>query len=81
MINELIEKKDALFEMAEVMFGEDFIIEAKFWESSINRDLIEVHDKLGVLGWNPEIEVTPAMLKAAAAIAKKLGFESDEDIL
>ena len=79
MMTELLERKETLFEMAEIMFGEDFMFEKKFWESSINRDLIEVHDKLDILGWKPEIDITEEVLKAAQALAKSLGFSSDEE--
>lgn len=75
MINELLEKRETLFEMAEVMYGENWLTDKKFWGSTVQRDLEEVHSQLDDMGF--DFEITEQEMDAAEQIWDNL-FGEDE---
>ena len=62
-IEELLEKRDVLSEMAAVMYGDLYVADENFWKSSIQRDLFKVEEELFDLGY--EEEATPEQEMAA----------------
>lgn len=55
MINELLEKREILGEIAAELYGELWITNDKFWGSPTERDLREVGEQLINLGWIDEV--------------------------
>jgi hypothetical protein len=51
MINELLEKREILGDIAVELYGEFWITEEEFWGSSTERELNEVSEQLTELGW------------------------------
>ena len=54
MINELLEKRDILGDIAVELYGDFWITEEEFWGSQTERDLNEVSEQLAELGWVDE---------------------------
>jgi hypothetical protein len=69
MIQELLEKRDNLFEIAAVLYGDMFIAEPDFWDSPTERDLKEVYEKLDLFGYEDK-EPTNDMIQAAEVVKK-----------
>lgn len=65
-----------LFETAEALYGEMFLMEDKFWGSVTDRQLQENTIQLETLGHQFE-QPTEEQLEAAKELAKKLGFGLD----
>lgn len=59
-IEELLEQRSVLIEMAAVMYGDLYITNEHFWNSSIEQDMFEVESELMDLGHEEE-EITPEM--------------------
>ena len=51
MINELLEKREILGDIAAELYGDLWITNEKFWGSPTERDLQEVNQQLINLGW------------------------------
>lgn len=64
MIYELLEKKDNLFEIASILYGEMFVSDEKFWGSPTDIQLQDVYEKLEFYGYI-EVEPTDEMIEAA----------------
>jgi hypothetical protein len=73
MINELLEKRQTLFEIAEVLYGDTWVGEDSFWNSPTEKQLTEVQNQLFDLGW--EDDITPEQMDAANKLAKSLGLD------
>jgi len=69
MIQELLEKRDHLFEIAAVLYGDMFIVEPDFWDSPTERELREVYEKLDLFGYKDK-EPTDEMIQAAEVVKK-----------
>ena len=69
IIQELLEKRDDLFEIASVLYGDDFVFNEDFWGSQTDRDLQEVYEKLDLFG-HEDNEPTEEMIEAAKLIEK-----------
>ena len=79
-IEELLEQRSVLIEMASVMYGDMYITNEHFWKSSIERDMFKVEEELIDLGHEDE-EVSPEMEAAAWLlfdVLKQGGFIPDE---
>jgi len=79
-IEELLEQRSVLIEMAAVMYGDLYITNEHFWNSSIEQDMFEVESELMDLGHEEE-EITPEMEFAARVIfdlLKKDGIIPDK---
>jgi hypothetical protein len=55
MINELLEKREILGEIAAELYGDLWITNEEFWNSPTERDLREVGEQLIDLGWVDEV--------------------------
>jgi len=76
MIERLLEIREMLFETAEALYGEMFLMEDKFWGSVTDRQLQENTFQLETLGHQFE-QPSEEQLEAAKELAKKLGFGLD----
>jgi len=68
MINELLEKREILGDIAVELYGEFWITEEEFWGSSTERELSEVSEQLNELGWvdpisDEEIEIADMIME------------------
>ena len=68
MINELLEKREILGDIAVELYGEFWITEEEFWGSSTERELSEVVEQLTELGWvdpisDEEIEIADMIME------------------
>ena len=66
-IEELLEQRSVLVEMAAVMYGEMYVTNENFWKSSIEQDMYKVEEELDNLG-HVEEGITPEMELAARII-------------
>jgi hypothetical protein len=73
MIEELLEHRQVLFQIAEELYGDLWIGEEAFWGSPTEQQLLGVHERLFNLGWSEDI--TPKQFETAKEIAKILGLE------
>jgi hypothetical protein len=73
MIEELLEHRQVLFQIAEELYGDLWIGEEAFWGSPTEQQLLGVHESLFNLGWSEDI--TPKQFETAKEIAKILGLE------
>ena len=79
-IDELLEQRSVLVEMASVMYGDLYITNEHFWKSSVERDMFDIESELMDLGYEEE-GITPEMELAALLIfdaLKKGGLIPDE---
>ena len=74
MIERLLEIREMLFETAEALYGEMFLMEDKFWGSVTDRQLQENTFQLEDLGHQFE-EPSESQQEAAEELAKKLGLK------
>jgi hypothetical protein len=80
-IEELLEQRSVLVEMASVMYGDMYVTNEHFWKSSIERDMFNIESELMDLGYEEE-GITPEMELAALLIfdaLKKGGLIPDEE--
>jgi hypothetical protein len=80
-IEELLEQRSVLVEMASVMYGDMYVTNEHFWKSSIERDMFQIESELMDLGYEEE-GITPEMELAALLIfdlLKKGGLLPDEE--
>ena len=79
-IDELLEQRSVLVEMASIMYGDMYVTNEHFWKSSIERDMFEIESELMDLGYEEE-GITPEMEMAAILLfdaLKKGGLIPDE---
>ena len=79
-IDELLEQRSVLVEMASVMYGDMYITNEHFWKSSVERDMFDIESELMDLGYE-EPDISPEMELAALLIfdaLKKGGLLPDE---
>ena len=69
MIDELLEERDNLFEIASVLYGDMFVTNESFWGSPTELQLQRVYDKLNLFGHKDE-EPTDEMIEAAKILEK-----------
>lgn len=81
MIQELLEKRDVLTDIAAELYGDMFITVDEFWGSPTEREMSVVDDELANLGWEPE--VTPEIIALAEMLLQDLIdrgiIETDEE--
>ena len=79
MIEELLEKREDLFEIAALLYGDSFITNQDFWGSPTERHLQELYAELYDLGYEFP-EPSPEQIEEAKKIAKDmdLGLEFDD---
>ena len=80
-IEELLEKRDMLVEVAALMFGDMYVINEEFWKSDTEKELFDIEAELDELGYEEE-GITPEMEAAAWLLfeaLKKTGMIPDED--
>ena len=85
MIEELLEKRNTLTDIAAELYGDLFITVDEFWGSPTEREMSIVDDELANLGWEPE--TTPEIIALAEIILQDLvdrgildvDAEEDED--
>ena len=63
-IEELLEQRSVLVEMASVMYGDMYVTNENFWKSSIEKDMYMIEEELMDLGHEEE-GITPEMEEAA----------------
>ena len=76
MIERLLEIREMLFETAEALYGEMFLMEDKFWGSVTDRQLQANTFQLEDLGHQFE-QPSEEQVEAAKELAKKLGLDLD----
>jgi len=69
MIEELLEERDNLFEIASVLYGDMFVTNESFWGSPTELQLKRVYDRLDLFGHQDE-EPTNEMIEAAELVKK-----------
>ena len=77
MIKELKKLQNVLHDIAAELYGDLWIMNDKFWDSPTERQLREVTMQLIDLG--ETIEPTEEQEELAKKIAKKFGFELDNE--
>ena len=80
-IEELLEKRDMLVEVAALMFGDMYVTNEEFWKSDTEKELFDIEAELDELGYEEE-GITPEMEAAAWLLfeaLKKSGMIPDED--
>ncbi len=80
-IDELLEQRSVLVEMASIMYGDLYITNEHFWKSSVERDMFDIESELMDLGYE-EPDISPEMELAALLIfdaLKKGGLLPDEE--
>ena len=75
MIENLLEVRQILFQIAEELYGDLWVMEEKFWGSPTERELNLIQQKLFDFGW--EEATTPEQEEIAKEIAKKFGLDLD----
>jgi len=70
-IEELLEQRSVLIEMAAVMYGDMYIANEHFWKSSIEKDMFEIEAELIDLGYEEE-NVSPEINAIAWAMFEAL---------
>ena len=58
-IQELLEQKNTLCEIASVLYGDNYILQDEFWDSPTEQEIKSVWEQLDLLGYQEE--VTPEM--------------------
>ena len=62
MINELLEKRDILADIAVELYGDFWIAEEEFWGSVTEQQMLEVTEQLQNLGWVDEVDEEQIMI-------------------
>ena len=68
MINELLEKREILGDIAVELYGDFWITEETFWGSTTEQQMLEVTEQLNELGWvdpvsDEEIEMADKIME------------------
>jgi hypothetical protein len=83
MIQELLEKRDTLTDIAAELYGDMFITVDEFWGSPTERQMAIVDEDLINLGWEvestPEIEALAEILLQELVDRGVLNVDMDED--
>jgi hypothetical protein len=80
-IEELLEKRQMLVEVAALMYGDMYVINEEFWKSDTEREMFDIEAELEELGHEEE-GITPEMEAAAWMLfeaLKKGGMIPDKD--
>jgi TRAP-type C4-dicarboxylate transport system substrate-binding protein len=79
MVNELLEQREILADIAVELYGDMFVTNDKFWNSPTENQMREVEEQLEE--WGHRDILTSEQKEAAKIIAKDLGidFEDDEE--
>ena len=80
-IEELLEKRQMLVEIAAVMYGDMYVTNENFWKSQTEKEMFDIESELDELGYVEE-GITPEMEMAAWVIfeaLKKGGILPDEE--
>ena len=80
-IEELLEKRQMLVEVAALMYGDMYVINEEFWKSDTEREMFEIEAELDELGYEEE-GITPEMEAAAWLLFEALksqGMIPDKD--
>jgi hypothetical protein len=72
MIEELLEKRNTLTDIAAELYGDLFITVDEFWNSPTERQMSIVDDELEALGWEPE--TTPEIEALAEILLQDLVY-------
>ena len=72
MIEELLEKRNTLTDIAAELYGDMFITVDEFWGSPTEREMSIVDDELANLGWEPE--TTPEIEALAEILLQDLVY-------
>jgi hypothetical protein len=72
MIEELLEKRNTLTDIAAELYGDLFITVDEFWNSPTERQMGLVDDELAELGWEPE--TTPEIEALAEILLQDLVY-------
>lgn len=83
-IEELLEQRSVLVEMASVMYGDLYVTNENFWKSSIEKDMFKIEEELMDLGYEeegitPEMELAALLLFEALKNGGLLPKEEDEE--
>ena len=83
-IEELLEQRSVLVEMASVMYGDMYVTNENFWKSSIEKDMFKIEEELMDLGHEeegitPEMELAALLLFEALKNGGLLPKEGDEE--
>lgn len=78
MINELLEKRDILADIATELYGEWWITNDKFWNSPTELELRKIEEQLFNLGYDITDELTPDQLLLASLLLKKIKGQGNE---
>jgi hypothetical protein len=83
-IDELLEQRSVLVEMASVMYGDMYVTNENFWKSSIEKDMFKIEEELMDLGHEeegitPEMELAALLLFEALKNGGLLPKEGDEE--
>jgi hypothetical protein len=70
MIEELLDKRNTLTDIAAELYGDLFITVDEFWGSPTEREMSIVDDELANLGWEPE--TTPEIIALAEMLLQDL---------
>lgn len=54
-IQDLLDQKDTLSEIASLLYGDDYILHKEFWNSPTERELFQVWEQLDLLGYEEPI--------------------------
>ena len=54
-IQELLDHKDSLCDIASLLYGDDYILKQEFWNSPTERELFQVWKQLDLLGYEEPI--------------------------
>jgi hypothetical protein len=72
MIEELLDKRNTLTDIAAELYGDLFITVDEFWNSPTEREMSIVDDELANLGWEPE--TTPEIEALAEILLQDLVY-------
>jgi hypothetical protein len=76
---ELLEKREYLFDIAAVLYGEDFVTHESFWGSPTEKELSQVTEDLAFLGHDLFEEVPDGIREVAEKIAREMGLIDNEE--
>jgi hypothetical protein len=78
MINELLEKRDILSDIAIELYGEWWITNDKFWNSPTELELRKVESQLFDLGYDISDKLTPDQILLVNLLIKKIKGQGNE---
>ena len=72
MINELLEKRDHLMDIAAILYGDMYVCNDKFWGSPTEQDMLNVELALESLGYDSSANCSEEIKQAATKIMSDL---------